>query len=204
MRAVVYDRMRPQSNLRLSLFSMRALRGLALATLMVSLAPLAQQQHRPSSPAKLPTTTAEALDKTKWGLPTDFSSPFNLVILSFARDQQSAVETWLPIAAQVQSATAKVQPWVLPVSAQRDVLYKWWLNSSMRGGLPASESARYTVPLYVNKRQFLKSLEIPSERQIAVLLTDKAGLVLWRSEGTATEQKKASLMDFLRTSHLAQ
>ena len=186
--------------MRLPFFSMRVLRGLALANLLLPFGLLAQQQR----PAALPPVTAEALNKAKFSLPADFSSPLNLLILSFARDQQGAVESWLPVAAQARSAHPKVQTWVLPVSARQDVLYKWWLNSSMRGGLPANESLRYTVPLYVNKSQFLKSLEIPSEKQIVVLLTDRVGSVLWRSAGAATEQTKTSLADFLKTSPLAQ
>ena len=175
-----------------------------MATLTIPLAFRAQQKSPGLSQATFPPVTAEALSKTKWSLPRDFSRPLNLLILSFARDQQAAVETWLPGAIKAQTAQAKVQPWVLPISARQDVLYKWWLNSSLRGGLPADESPRYTVPLYVNKAQFLKSLGISSEKQIVVLVTDKAGTVLWRSEGAATEQKQASLADFLSKSPLAR
>lgn len=190
--------------MRLPFFSLSVLRVLALATLVLPFGLFAQERPQTHPAAVLPPVTAEALNKTKWNLPAQFSSPLNLLILCFTRDQQEAVETWLPITAPAQSANPKVQTWVLPVSARQDVLYKWWLNSSMRGGLPANESARYTVPLYVNKPQFLKSLGILSEKQIAVLLTDKTGLVLWRSEGPSTEQKKASLADFLKTSPLAR
>jgi hypothetical protein len=177
---------------------MRILGALSFAVFMSSFALAAQQAPQASSPVRLPTVTAYALDKAKRTLPADFSAPLNLLLLSFERDQQNAVESWLPVA-----ANPKIELWVLPVSAHEDVLYRWWLNSSMRSSLPAGESQHSIVPLYVNKPQFLKSLGIASEKEIVVLITDKAGEVLWRSKGAVTDDKKASLAEFLKTSPLA-
>jgi hypothetical protein len=175
---------------------MRILGAVALTTLTVS--PAAFCRQRTHSPPALPRVTANALDKTKLTLPADFSDPFNLLILSFTRDQQDAVETWLPLARQLAKGNPKVQIWTLPVSSREDIFYKWWLNSSMRGSLPQDQPAHYTVPLYVNKSQFLKSLAIPSEKLIVVLLTGKDGVVLWRSKGPVTADNKASLAAFLK------
>jgi hypothetical protein len=187
----------------LILRKLRALAALVLP-LVLPFALFSQTQRPPSAPAALPPVTADSLDKAKLKLPADFVSPLNLLVLSFARDQQDSVESWVQAAQQAQKDHPQLQLWVLPVSAREDVLYKWWLNSSMRSSLPASESWHYTVPLYVNKPQFLKALAIRSEKQVAVLLTDKAGLVLWRGEGAAKDDQKASLTNFLMTSPLAR
>jgi hypothetical protein len=194
-----YDSVRLQLNLLRDFFSLRMLRLLVIATLLLPRALLSQQPHQLVSPVTFPPVTADALDKAKLSLPADFAKPLNLLVLSFARDQQDAVETWVQTAQQIGSAHPQVQLWVLPVSSREDNLFKWWLNSSMRGSLLNSESPHYTVPLYVNKPQFRKALAIPSEKQIVVLLTSKAGLVLWRSEGSATDERKASLASFLTT-----
>jgi predicted alpha/beta-fold hydrolase len=53
------------------------------------------------------------------------------------------------------------------------------------------------VPLYVNKTQFLQSLQISSEQDVVLLLTDKGGHVLWRSAGAVNESKKAALISFV-------
>jgi hypothetical protein len=74
------------------------------------------------------------------------------------------------------------------------------LNASLRGSLVASQPRRYTVPLYVNKTQFLKSLQISSEQDVVLLLTDKGGHVLWRSSGTVDESKKAAIGRFVTKS----
>ena len=186
-----------KTTLRPNRLRTRALRTIALATLALAPA-LFAQQPRASRPATLPAVTANALDKAKVTLPADFSSPLNLLILSFTRDQQDAVETWHPVAVQLADESPKVQAWLLPVSIWEDSLYKWWLNSSMRSSLPEGESPHYTVPLYVNMSPFLKSLDISSQKQIVVLLTNKQGVVLWRGQGAATEESKAALADFVK------
>lgn len=93
-----------------------------------------------------------------------------------------------------------VQTWLLPISQRENVLYRWWLNASLRGSQPASQPRKYTVPLYVNKTEFLRSLQVGSERDIVLLLTDKAGRVLWRTAGPVNDSKKAELSSFLAKS----
>jgi hypothetical protein len=176
---------------------MRLLRSLAFILLAVPCALAARQNSSASSAAVLPRVTAYALDRAKVTLPTDFASPLNLLILSFQRDQQSVVDGWLP--QLTAGSTPSVQTWLLPVSQQENGLYRWWLNASLRSSLPASQPRRYTVPLYVNKAQFLRSLQVSSEQEVVLLLTDKTGRVLWRAAGPVTDSKLAGLISFLKS-----
>jgi hypothetical protein len=176
---------------------MRLLRTLGFILFAVPCALAASQNSPVSSPAVLPSVTAYALDRAKVTLPNDFASPLNLLILSFQRDQQSEVDGWLP--QLTASSTPSVQPWLIPISPQENGLYRWWLNASLRSSLPASQPRRYTVPLYVNKAQFLRSLQVSSEREVVLLLTDKTGRVLWRATGPVTDAKLAGLTGFLKS-----
>jgi hypothetical protein len=178
------------------LLRLRMLGFFALTSLILAV-PLLAGQPAAAPQVTLPPVTANALDHAKIDLPSDFSAPLNLLVLSFARDQQSQSESWIPVSNHLLDGEPRIQLWMLPISSWQDSIYKWWLNSSMRSNLPDVLSAHYTVPLYVNKAHFLKALDIRSERQIVVLLTDKKGLVLWRSDGAATDEKKASLAAFL-------
>jgi hypothetical protein len=92
-----------------------------------------------------------------------------------------------------------VQTWLLPVSGSENGLYRWWFNASLRGSLPPAQPRRYTVPLYVNKAQFLRSLQVSSEKEVVLLLTDKTGHVLWRVEGPVTDSKVAAFTSFLKS-----
>jgi hypothetical protein len=178
---------------------MRLLRALAFTLFAVPYALSAPQNSSVSPQAVLPPVTAYALDRAKVTLPKDFAAPLNLLILSFQRDQESVVDGWL--ARLAASSTPSVQTWLLPVSAPENGLYRWWLNASLRSSLPASQPRRYTVPLYVNKGQFLRSLQIPSEREVVLLLTDKTGHVLWRTAGPVTDEKLAAMTSFLKLVH---
>src|ERR1700744_3862570 len=172
---------------------MRLLRTLAFTLFALPCALAAPQNQSP--PAVLPPVTAYALDKAKVTLPADFAAPLNLLILSFQRDQQPAVDSWMRVLPQ----SGPVQTWVLPISQQENGLYRWWLNASLRGSLSPGQPRRYTVPLYVNKAQFLRSLQISSEKEVVLLLTDKSGHVLWRVAGPVTDSKVAALTSFLKS-----
>lgn len=176
---------------------MRIHRLFALAVLLPSVTLPALPTSGSPSPLVLPRVTAVALDKSKLTLPADFSAPLNLLILSFKPDQQEAAQSWIAVAHGTDQAN--VQTWTLPISSREDHLYRWWLNTSIRGNTPPGESKHNIVPLYVNKASFLKSLAIASEKEVVVLLTDKAGRVLWRSNGAASEEKQASLRSFLKS-----
>ena len=176
---------------------MRLIQTLVFTLFALPGALAAPQDSQIASTAVLPTVTATALDRQKVTLPGDFASPFNLLILYFQRNQQGVVDGWVPAAAAPQ-----LQTWLLPISQRENGLYQWWLNASFRSGLAATEPRHYTVPLYVDKPKFLRSLQIASEQEVSVLVTDQAGHVLWRSGGPVSESKKASLNSFLsKTGH---
>jgi hypothetical protein len=179
---------------------MRQLQTLAFTLFTLPFALGAQTNSQASSPLVLPSVTAYALDRVKVTLPADFAAPLNLLILSFQRDQQPAVDGWVPVVTQINGTNIRVQPWLLPVGPRENILYRWWLNASLRGSLAASQPRHYTVPLYVDKPAFLRSLKVPSEQQIVVLVTDRAGHVLWREAGPVTDNKKAALTHFLSAS----
>jgi hypothetical protein len=174
---------------------MRLLQSLAFTLIALPCALAAPQNSQASPQAALPPVTAYALDRAKVTLPGDFTAPLNLLVLSFQRDQQSVVDAWLPVLTPGIAPT--VQIWWMPISQRENWLYRWWLNASLRTSLPASQPRRYTVPLYVDKARFLRSLQVSSEHEVVLLLTDKTGHVLWRTTGPVTDDKKAALGAFV-------
>src|ERR1700679_91875 len=117
---------------------MRQLQTLAFTLFTLPFALGAQTNSQASSPLVLPSVTAYALDRVKVTLPADFAAPLNLLILSFQRYQQPAVDGWVPVVTQINGTNIRVQPWLLPVGPRENILYRWWLNASLRGSLAAS------------------------------------------------------------------
>ena len=143
-----------------------------------------------------PAVTAYSLAKTKVSLPQDFGGKLNLLLLSFEREQQKDVDTWMPLVHDLKSANPNLRAFMFPVFPHENMLYRWWLALSLRGDVKAPGDLAFTMPLYLNKERFRQELQIPTEQEIVVLLVDKQGHVLWRTDGPLDDKKKAAVSAF--------
>ena len=140
-----------------------------------------------------PSVEANSLDKDRYLLPKDFGGQVNLVMISFAREQQAAVDTWLPAAKQAEEQHADLRYYELPTTSKENLLYRWWFNSALRSNNTDPALNGRILTLYVSKGAFLHALHIPNEKKIAVLLVNRTGQVLWATEGAYTPAKAASM-----------
>jgi hypothetical protein len=144
-----------------------------------------------------PSVEANSLNKQRYLLPQDFGGQVNLVLISFAREQQTAVDSWLPAARQAEQQYADLRYYELPTTSKENLLYRWWFNSALRSNNADPALNGRILTLYVSKRHFLHTLDIPNEKQIAVLLVDRSGQVLWKTAGAYTASKAASMASAL-------
>ncbi|RXS95604.1 hypothetical protein [Silvibacterium dinghuense] len=171
------------------------MRSAAQYALCLTLLPgcVAAQTDRAAKPAVFPDVVSYSLDKARVDLPSGFEGKVNLLLLSFEPEQQKDIETWYPAAQALQHTNFAFRWYRLPVEARENFIFRWWDNSSLRSDETDPEMWHWIVPIYVNKDDFRRSLQIPNEHEIAVLLVDKEGHVLWRSSGVMTPQKRAAL-----------
>jgi hypothetical protein len=153
----------------------------------------AAQNGDTPKPALFPALIAYSLDKTKLNLPSDLAGQLNLLLISFQPEQQSQIDTWMPLAQAFQHTNFDFRWYRMPVSSRENFIFRWWDDSSMRSDETDPEAWPWIVPLYVNKDSFRRDLQIPTEHQVAVLLANKQGRILWRAEGPLTADKRASL-----------
>ncbi|MFZ0663656.1 MAG: hypothetical protein WAM66_13255 [Acidobacteriaceae bacterium] len=154
----------------------------------------ASQSGANTKPATFPSLTSYNLAKAKLNLPEDFAGKIDLLLISFRPEQQDQINTWMPTAQGLQHTNFNFRWYQLPVSDRETFVFRWWDNSSMRSDYTDPEIWPWIVPLYVDKKHFRHSLNIPAEHQITVLLIDKQGKVLWRAEGPLTTEKRNSLL----------
>jgi hypothetical protein len=179
-------------SLRFSL-KLAARLGLA-AALCACLFPAAHaSQNDAAKPAVFPRLTSYSLNKAKLNLPGDFAGQLNLLLISFRPEQQKQIDSWMPAAEALQHIDSNFRWYQMPVSASENFVFRWWDNSSMRSDDTDPETWPWIVPLYVEKNHFRHSLQIPTDRQISVLLVDKQGRILWRSQGPMTPDRRDSL-----------
>lgn len=168
------------------------LAGLALCVAIQPIARAAQNGDN-SRPAVFPPIVSYSLDHAKLNLPADFVGQLDLLLISFEPEQQTQIDTWMPVAEGFQHTNFNFRWYRLPVSSRENIVFRWWENSSMRSDESDPETWPWIVPLYVDKDSFRHSLQISGEHQIVELLVNKQGKVLWRATGPLTPDKRTSL-----------
>ena len=147
---------------------------------------------------QFPSVTGSSLQRRKLDLPEGFDGELNLVLIAFQQWQQSQVDTWIPFAKQLENAHSGLRYYELPTIQRLNALARTFINEGMRAGIPDPVARERTITLYVDKNAFKQALQLPREDDIYVLLLDRQGRVLWRAEGTFTQEKGESLAAAVR------
>jgi hypothetical protein len=157
---------------------------------------------RAAEPVVLPTISFDNLSKSRVTLPADLHSDRNLMLLYFELTQQADVDNWNTVIDRWRSSDPSLTSYTSLVSSQKNFLSRWWQNASMRS---ASDPSRWptTLPLYVNKHAFEHNLEIPSEKQVVLLLLDRKGHVLSRVAGPPADNSRAAMENALHAAGAA-
>ena len=142
----------------------------------------------------LPQVTAYNLAKQKVTLPGGMAGKTDLLLISFAPEQQKDVQSWLEAAQAIQHSNFQFHYYELPLEGRENFVFRWWEASSLRSDRNDPESWPWIVPLFVDRHAFMAALKIPNEKQVVVLLADRDGHILWRASGPMTPDKRANLM----------
>ncbi|MGO8717957.1 MAG: hypothetical protein ACLQMO_01910 [Acidobacteriaceae bacterium] len=153
----------------------------------------------PAEVGQFPAIQARSLDGAHLNLPAEFSGQMNLVIISFAREQQPQLDSWIPAAKQIESAHTKFRYYELPTMSRENVLYRWWFDAALRSNTTDKNLRSRILTAYVGKRAFRKSLHIANEKRAVAILVDRKGRVYWRADGPYTEQDMAAIQALLAT-----
>jgi len=173
---------------------LRLLSILALCFVLLPVSRASQQSDAPKV-SLFPAIITYSLDKAKLNLPSDFEGKVNLLLISFEPEQSKEIETWMPAAQALQHMNFQFRYYRMPVSNQENFIYRWWDTSSLRSVETDPETWHWVIPIYTNKNDFRRALNIPNEKEVAAVLVDKTGQVLWKSSGPATNEKRAALMN---------
>jgi hypothetical protein len=150
---------------------------------------------------QFPSVTGSNLQRRKLDLPEGFEGELNLVLIAFQQWQQRQVDTWIPFAKQLEEAHSLLRYYELPTIQRLNALARTFINEGMRAGIPDPVARERTITLYVDKNAFKQALQLPREDDIYVLLLDRRGRVLWRAEGSFTQEKGESLRAAVRGGH---
>ena len=150
-----------------------------------------------SKKAHFPTLTASNLEKRERSLPADFEGERNLLLVAFEREQQKNVDTWLREMKRFEELDPSFRYYELPTIERPNAFVRWFIDSGMRRGIPDKKARERTITLYLDKKPFCDALLITDQKTIYAFLVDRAGNVLWKSEGDFDEAKGAGLKSAL-------
>ena len=135
-----------------------------------------------------PTISGSNLLREKLTLPRDFQGELNVVFVAFQQWQQMEVNSWIYLAQELEKKTEGLYYYELPTIQSRNVFYQKFINEGMRAGIPNPTSRERTITLYLDKASFRRSLEMPDEDHIYVLIVNRPGNVLFSTRGAYTPE----------------
>lgn len=182
--------------------TLRLLVFLSMAYLLPALAVQRNDAGSTSAAGQFPSIQAKSLDGKQFHLPQDFGGQVNLVIVSFAREQQHIVDSWVPAAREMEAAHLNLRYYEIPAMSRQNFFYRWWFDAALRSNTVDTQLRTRILTAYVNMHTFLASLHIKNEKNVTVLLIDHSGRVLWQTAGLYTAEKQASLDATLTANHI--
>mgnify|MGYP001451836038 CR=1 FL=1 len=146
-----------------------------------------------SDSVRFPTVSGFNLNRQELEFPRDFRGNLNLLFVPFQQFQQTIVNTWIPLADQLESAYPELAYYELPTINELPALSRTFINEGMRAGIPNARARERTVTLYIDLASFMRALGIPSRNEVHVLLVDRQGGILWRTTGGFDQAKGRAL-----------
>lgn len=146
-----------------------------------------------------PTVDGRNLNGVAFRLPRDFKAPASIVFVAFKREQQRDVDSWKTFVRDVRAKRPDIGEYEVPVLSKGDALIRFLIDGGMRRGIPDLAVRAATITLYIDKGPFDASLGLASESDIAVLLVEPDGTILWRAAGAYVEGKGDGLDAVLAT-----
>jgi hypothetical protein len=152
---------------------------------------------------RFPEVSGSNLLRQKVTLPNDLKGELNILLVAFYQWHQDLVDTWVPAVRQLEGSYSSVRFYEIPVIQKMNFVYQTFINEGMRAGIPNPATRQKTITLYLNKEEFRRAVDIPDERTIWVLVIDRQGNIVWRTEGAYTQEKGEALFNTITTSNLA-
>ncbi len=130
-------------------------------------------------------------------IPQTLSGQLNIVVVAFEREQQVDVDTWIMSVTDILQSYDSVGFYEIPLIYEVNAAYRAWINNGMRSGIEDAVSRERTITVYTDREQFIGLMNM-STNDIYVLLLDRQGKILWRTQGIATTENTVFLENAIR------
>jgi len=146
-----------------------------------------------------PTVTGRNIDGESYTLPADFAGDYNLVLLAYTQQQQTAVNTWIPALREAEANTPGLAVYELPTLPRMNWFMRAQTDYWMSTGISDPVARATTITLYTDLSAMLAPLGVTNRNEIDLFLVDRDGNIYWHERGTYTAEKLADLLAQLET-----
>jgi hypothetical protein len=146
---------------------------------------------------RLPSFMSHTLSQRAMTVPDDLPSDRTLALITFKRTQREHADSW------VRGLNLKNDPsikWIrMPVVNDPGTPQgREEIQSRLLGRYPAEDERANLLPVFVDRKNFIRSAGLSSADQAVVVVLNRQGEVLARVEGAFDEAKAANLRETLR------
>ena len=144
-----------------------------------------------------PTVSGKNLTGQTFTFPADLKKDYNLIAVAFLREQQADVDTWIPKMEALEEQYPQFAFFEVPTIREMNPFSRWFIYQGMRSGIPSEKARLRTITLHIDKKPFIRILDIETEDKIYLYLIDRDGKILWQTEQQWSQEKQNRLVDFL-------
>ncbi|GAB5535128.1 MAG: hypothetical protein Rubg2KO_13770 [Rubricoccaceae bacterium] len=148
-----------------------------------------------SAPAShFPEVNGIRLDDSPIVLPRDLSGDATLLVVSFRDATDPLADQWARLGERLQTTYGpQLDVLELPVVAKSMKLFGGLATLGVRGQIDNEAERARTIPIFVDKTVFCKTLACRDQGDVYVFLVDRQGQIAWRGEGALDMPEIAEL-----------
>jgi hypothetical protein len=153
--------------------------------------------------AFFPKVSGTSLAGESLTFPESFGAPRTLTVLAFWDWQQPMVDTWLAYADRLEIQEPGFEYFEMPVIQRSSPEIHQFIDDGMRAGIQNRRAREKTIALFVDKREFLRTLALPTDDEIYAVLVDDKGLILRIWAGSMTPDASYQLEQLVAIDEVA-
>jgi hypothetical protein len=140
-----------------------------------------------------PTVFGSNLSGQEYTVPYGLEGEFNVLLVAFEPSHQFQLQSWMPSLERLHDQYPRLWYYQLPTLWSYGDEQRSMIDAGMRRAITDPDAREIVITLYLDKTVFADLLGFTSEDVIYVLLVDREGEILWRTEGMCTVAKRDEL-----------
>ncbi len=142
---------------------------------------------------RFPRVLAENVNGETVSLPNELSGRFILMVLATDARRQRDVASWYSRLEPIEARNADIVVCEVVVAGRRGALERFLIEKNMRSAARSRSARARTFAVFETADFFRRSLALPSDEDVFVLLMNGSGSVFWREQGRVTQAKLRDL-----------